>query len=87
MGTAMPIWAQGNPKSLRFRLIQGKAELLLGMDIAMELDSAVRTGGDKIKDGEGEWEMMAFNEKHHWVFPLVPTACAYAKLDGYFGKL
>ena len=22
-----------------------------------------------------------------WVFPLVPTACAYAKLNEYFGKL
>ena len=21
-----------------------------------------------------------------WVFPLVPTACSYAKLDEYFGK-
>ena len=30
---------------------------------------------------------MAFNEKHHWVFSLVPTACDYAKLSEYFGKL
>ena len=30
---------------------------------------------------------MTFNEKHHWVFPLVPTACACAKLDEYFGKI
>ena len=31
--------------------------------------------------------MMTFNEKRHWVFPLVPTACAYTKLNEYFGKL
>ena len=30
---------------------------------------------------------MTFNEEHRWVFPLVPTACDYAKLDEYFGKL
>ena len=35
----------------------------------------------------GELEMMTFNEKHHWVSTLVPTACAYKKLDGYCGKL
>ena len=33
------------------------------------------------------WEMMTSNDKHRWVFPLVPTACAYAKLGEYFGKL
>ena len=32
----------------------------------------------------GELEMMTFNEKHHSVFPLVPTSCSYAKLNGYF---
>ena len=31
--------------------------------------------------------MMTFNEKHHWVFPLVPTDCDYAKTGEYFGKL
>ena len=30
--------------------------------------------------------MMTFNEKRRWVFSLVPTACSYAKLNGYFGK-
>ena len=30
---------------------------------------------------------MTFNDKHHWVFPLVPNACAYAKLDDYFRKM
>ena len=37
--------------------------------------------------GRGECEMMTFNEKHRRVFPLGPTAFAYAKLDEYFGKL
>ena len=31
--------------------------------------------------------MMTYNGKHHWVFPLVPTACAYAKLNGYFWEI
>ena len=31
--------------------------------------------------------MVTYNEKHHWVFPLVATACAYAKLGEYLGKL
>ena len=31
--------------------------------------------------------MVTFNDNHRWVFPLAPTACDYAKLDGYFGKL
>ena len=30
---------------------------------------------------------MTFNDKNRWVFPLVPTACAYAKLGGYFRKM
>ena len=31
--------------------------------------------------------MMTFNDNHRWEFPLFPTACAYAKLAEYFGKL
>ena len=31
--------------------------------------------------------MMTFNERHRCVLPLSPTACAYAKLNEYFGKL
>ena len=31
--------------------------------------------------------MMTYNEKHHWVFPLVPTDSAYAKLNDYFGGM
>ena len=27
---------------------------------------------------------MTLNNKHRWVFPLDPNACAYANLDGYF---
>ena len=30
---------------------------------------------------------MTFNDKHRWVFPLVPNACAYAKLEQYFRKM
>ena len=42
---------------------------------------------DQLKVGQNECEMATFNEKNRWVFPLVPTACAYAKLNEYFGKL
>jgi len=30
--------------------------------------------------------MTTYNEKHHWVFPLSPTSCAYAKLNDYFSE-
>ena len=30
---------------------------------------------------------MTYNGKHHWVFPLVATACSYAKLNDYFRKI
>ena len=26
-------------------------------------------------------------KKHHLVFPLLPTSCAYAKLNGYFWEM
>ena len=31
--------------------------------------------------------VMTSNEKHRWVFPLSPTARAYAKLNGYFAGI
>ena len=57
------------------------------MDIIKKLDIAVCFGSDRFQARQGEWEMMTSNGKHRWVFPLVPTDCAYAKLDEYFGKL
>ena len=87
MGTAIPIWAQGNSKPARVILIRGKSELLSGMDIVRKLDIAVRFRGDQFKVGQSEWEMMTFNAKNRWVFPLVPTSCAYDKLNEYFRKL
>ena len=62
-------------------------ELLLCLDIRRKLDIAVVFGSDQFRVGQGESEMMTYNEKHHWVIPLVPTACAYAKLDDYFWKI
>ena len=61
--------------------------MLSGLDIVKKLDIRVCVGSDRFHVGQGEWTAMTFNEKHHLVFPLVPTACDYAKLDGYFGKL
>ena len=57
------------------------------MDIVRELDITVDFGSDHFRAGQGEFETMTYNEKHHWVFPLVPTDCAYAKLSEYFGKM
>ena len=89
-----PKWVQGYlygcneiPKPARVRLILGKTELLPGMDIIRKLDIAVRFGGAQFKVGQSEWEMTTFHEKYHWVFPLVPSDCDYAKLNEYFGKL
>ena len=88
MAASIPIWANGTFKPARARLIRGKAELLSGMDIVRKLDVTVRFGGDQFKVGQSEWEMaMTFNENNHWVFPSVPTSCAYAKLNEYVGKL
>ena len=77
----------GTFRQARVRLIQGKTELLPGMRIVKKLGAAGCFGSDRFKVGQGEWEMMTLNEKHHWVFPLALTACDYAKLDEYFGKL
>ena len=57
------------------------------MDIVKGLDLAVNFRGGQFKVRQNEWGMMTFCGKHRWVFPLVPTACAYAKLNEYFGKL
>ena len=57
------------------------------MDTFKKLQLAVDFGGEQFQVGQGEWEAMTFNDKHHWVFPLVPTACAYTKLGEYFRKM
>ena len=85
--TALPIWATDSSRPAMVRLIDGMAELLLSLDIVMKLDITVVFGCDHFRAGKGELEMMTYNEKHHWVFPLVPTACAYTKLNDYFRKM
>ena len=57
------------------------------MGIIKKLQLAVNFGGERFQVGQGEWEEMTFNDKHRWVFPLAPTACAYTKLDDYFRKM
>ena len=85
--TALPIWVNGSFRPVRVRRIRGKNELLPGMHIVKKHGAQVCFGCDRFNVGHGEWKMMTFNEENRWVFPLVPTSCAYAKLDGYFGKL
>ena len=57
------------------------------MHVVKKLGVQVCFGCDRFRVGQAVWEMMAFNEKHHCVFPLAPTACSYSKLGEYFGKL
>ena len=85
--TVVPIWITDTLRPVRARLIEGMAELLLGLDIVRKLDITVVFGRNHFRAGHGELEMMTYNEKNHWVFPLVPTACAYAKLNDYFWKM
>ena len=86
MRTSIPICAQWDFKPARFRVIRGKAELLSRMGIIGKLDIAVRFANSQFKVGQSVCGMMTFNENHRWVFTLVPTDCAYAKLNGYFGN-
>ena len=57
------------------------------MCVIKKLQLAVNFGGEGFQVGQVEWGEMTFNDKHHWVFPLVPTACAYTKLGEYFRKM
>ena len=82
----IPIWEGGAPKPASVRLIRGTTELLLWMGIVKKLDAVVNCGADQFGAGRSEWGMMTFNGKHRWVFPLVPTDCACAELNDYFGK-
>ena len=87
MGASIPIWADGTSAPALVRLILGKTELLSAMCIIKKLDLTVNFGIAQFKVGQSEWRTMTFNGKHRLVFPLVPTACAYAKSNEYFGKL
>ena len=57
------------------------------MDVIRKLQLTVDFGSERFQVGQGEWEAMTFNDKHRWVFPLVPNACAYTKLEQYFRKM
>ena len=83
----LPIWITDSFRPARARLIDGMTELLLGLDIVRRLDISVVFGIDHFRVGQGELEMMTYNEKHRWVIPLAPTACAYAKLNDYFWEM
>ena len=80
----LPIWITDTFRPSRVRAIGGMAELLLCLDIVSKLDITVVFGCNQFRIGQVESEMMTYNEKHHWVFPLSPNAFAYTKLNGYF---
>ena len=63
------------------------AELLLCLDIVRGLDITAKFGIDHFRAGQGELDMVTYNEKHLRAFPLVPTSCSYSKLGEYFGEL
>merc|ERR1712112_198106 len=83
----LPIWIADSFRPAIVRLIDGMTELLLGLDIIMKLDITVVFGSDHFRVGQGELEMMTYNGKHHLVIPLVPTDCAYTKLNDYFWEM
>ena len=87
MGTVIPVCGYGIFKHARVSLIHGKPDLLLGTNIIRKLDITVSDGGDLFTVGQSACEMMTFSEKRHCVFPLVPTAFAYAKLNEFFLKI
>ena len=87
MSTVLPIWVTDSFKPAGAWLIEGETELLPGLDIVRKLYITVDFGGDHFTVGRGELEMVTYNEKHHWVFPLAPTACANTKLNEYFGQM
>ena len=64
-GAVLPIWTTYSFKPAGVRLIEGKTELLLGLDIVSELDITVVFGSDRFRVGQGELYMMTYNEKHH----------------------
>ena len=80
----LPIWITDSFRPVRARLIDGMTELLLGLDIVRGLDIAVVFGSNQFRIGQVESEIMTYNGKHRWAFPLVLTACAYNKLGDYF---
>ena len=63
--TALPIWINDAFRPVRVRLIDGMTELLLGLEIIRKLDITVVFGSNQFRVGQGESEMMTYNEKRH----------------------
>ena len=85
--TVLPIWITDTFRPVRVRAIEGVAEILSGLDIIGEPDITVVFGRNHFRVGQGELEMMTYNEGNRWVFHLSPTDFAYDKLHGYFRKM
>ena len=49
----MPIWVDGDFKPVKIRLIDGKTELLLWMDVIRKLQLKVDFGGERFQVGQG----------------------------------
>ena len=86
-GATIPIWVKDGPTPIRVRSTQGRADLLLGMDIVSKLDVAVNYKMRKFKIRQIEWLVMICNNKHQWVLPLTPNARGFEKLDEYFREM
>ena len=73
---------------MEVRLIDGMAELLLCVDIIRKPDiSVVFPESNQFSVGQGESAMATYNKTQHWVFLLVPTDCAYTKMNEYFSEI
>ena len=65
VGASILIWAGGEFKPASVRLMRGKAELRLGVDIIKQMDLTVYFWGRQFKVGQIEWGTMTFGEKNH----------------------
>ena len=51
--TVLPIWITDSFRPTRVRLVEGKTELLLRLDIVKKLDITVVFGSDHFRVGQG----------------------------------
>ena len=60
----------------------GKTDLLLGMGMVRRLGFSVKFTSRGSRPGQIEWELVTYNHRRRWVFPLAPNACDFVKPHG-----
>ena len=82
----LPIWIADSFRQTGARLVESGAEFLLLIDIVKKLEISVVFRNRQLHCRAGNLETATYNEKHHWVFPLVPTASAFGKMGDCFSE-